>query len=453
MSEENLDARKELAVEDLLPGRLDRLPILTREQRNWVAILGAFYVFDTVDLSLAAYTSAAWRLHWGTTVGQIGLITSATFVGMIVGGMVGGRLSDRYGRRPLILGGVVVMSAASLATAFAQNFETVALLRIVTGIGLQAMAGNVLVYASETLPAAFRGRYSAIIVALGFLAVPVAAVLSTVIVPLSDDSWRWMYAIGALGAVVALTVGRRLPESVRWLVANGRIEEADRIVTRLEAECVRRTGGALQAPIPSTAVRPMSLREVLTRRFLGRLLIAAAGAIGVILIQYGFSSWIPVLLVERGYTQTQALTYSTALAVAGAIGAFSTYLYIDRWQRKYVIAVIALLTACSVLVFGFTGSMPLFFAIGLLGMACVNAVMSVMYAYLPELFPTGVRGVGVGSAHGAGRIAGIVGSLIVPAIYAGYGFSAVYVYVAVISVLLAGVIGVFGARTTKEGID
>ncbi|GAA2862046.1 MFS transporter [Pseudonocardia halophobica] len=444
---------KNRAADGLITARLERLPVLARKQRVWVAMLGAFYVFDMIDLSLGSYSSPAWRVEWGTTVGQFGIITSATFAGMMIGGLFGGRLADRFGRRPLILGGVLLMSAGSLATAFAQNYETVALLRVVTGIGIQAMAGTVLVYASEMLPTRQRGRCTALVVALGFLAVPLSAVLSTLIVPLSTGAWRWMFVIGALGAVVALLFGRRLPESVRWLLARGREDEAVRIVADLEADVQRRFDGPLPEPVPAPAVRPLPLRDLLSGRLVGRLLIGMLAAMGVIMIQYGFSSWIPVLLVERGYSQVESLQYSTAMAVAGAIGAFSTYLYIDRWQRKNVIATIAMIVAACVLVFGFTGSMPLFLGIGLLAMAAVNAVMSTVYAYLPELFPTGVRGAGVGAAQAAGRLAGIGGSLLVPAIYAGFGFSAIYVYVAVVCAILAVVVGVFGSRTTKVGLE
>lgn len=431
-------------------GRLDRLPTLTRTPRLWLVILGTFYAFDIFDLAVSGYVAPAWRTHWGTTVSQIGWVASATFAGSFVGAIVGGRLSDRFGRKKVILSGIALTSIGSLATALAPNIETVVALRFVTGMGIQAMVAALMVYLSEFLPTKLRGRFVSMIVAVGFTSAPVAAIFATVIVPLSGNSWRWMFVIGSLGAVVALCASGKLPESVRWLVANDRYGEAEQVVAGLEAEARVATGVPLPDPVPVFPVQHLGVRALLSRKHFGRLVVACIGMIGIILTQYGFASWIPVLLVERGYTNTEALTYSTTLAVAGAVGALSPYLYIDRWQRRFVVVGLALILAGTVLIFGFSGSMTLVFGIGLLTMAAINALTAVMYIYVPELFPTAIRGTGNGIAQGVGRISGIAGSFAVPIIYSGFGFSAIYVYVALVSVVLAVVFGVFGARTTNQ---
>ena len=93
----------EPAGHDDIAARLDRLPVITRTHRTWVVLLGALFVFDLVDLNSFAYAAPALRTQWGLSIGTVGVVTSAGFVGMFLGAIVGGRLSDRIGRRPVLI--------------------------------------------------------------------------------------------------------------------------------------------------------------------------------------------------------------------------------------------------------------------------------------------------------------------------------------------------------------
>src|SRR6266568_7407244 len=94
--------------------RLDRISVITRSHRTWVALLGIFFTFDLVDLNTFAYVAPALRSEWGLSITTVGAVTSASFLGMFAGGLLGGRLADRYGRRPTILVAATFYSACSL---------------------------------------------------------------------------------------------------------------------------------------------------------------------------------------------------------------------------------------------------------------------------------------------------------------------------------------------------
>ncbi|RYF45516.1 MAG: MFS transporter, partial [Comamonadaceae bacterium] len=145
----------------VLTARLDRIPTLTRKHIGLVALLISLFVFDIVDLSALSFVAPALREQWGLTLEELGLLTSTAFIGMFLGGLIGGRLADRFGRKPILLVGVVLFSLASIASAFAPNAEVLGVLRFILGFGLQMTTGAVLVIVSESFPKAFRGRVMA----------------------------------------------------------------------------------------------------------------------------------------------------------------------------------------------------------------------------------------------------------------------------------------------------
>jgi len=386
-----------------LGARIDRLPVATRTLRRMMVLVGFFYLFDAVDIVVFGNTVPAMRAQWGLSVNEIALGSAAPFVGMFIGALVGGQLADRFGRRRVILVSTVVYSVCCLATAFAPTYESVVVLRGLTGVGLQALVGAVMVYASELLPPRIRGRYLAIIAAIGAVAVPITALVSRIVVPLGDDTWRWMYVFGSLGILGVVSGYRRLPESPRWQVARGRPDLAEALVKRLESEAEAATGAPLPPPGPEPSIRTGSIRDLFARRYVKRTVVASTAMACFVLIAYGWSPWLPSLLTARGYTQAEALTFVTILGIASVAGAMTSSLLIDRWDRKNY--VFALTVALAVLLFAFaaTGSRPVMLVVGFAISMLIHALLTAVYTYAPEVFPTHLRGIGNGVVNGVGR--------------------------------------------------
>ncbi|GAA4490502.1 MFS transporter [Rhodococcus olei] len=418
-----------------------------------MVVVGFFYLFDAVDIVVFGNTAPAMRAEWGLSVTDIAWGSAAPFVGMFVGAVVGGQLADRFGRRPVVLGATVMYSICSFATAFAPSYEAVVVLRGLTGLGLQALTGAVMVYASELLPRHVRGRYLAIIAAIGAVAVPVTALISRLVVPLGESAWRWMYVFGALGILGVVSGYRRLPESPRWQVTRGRADLAESLVAKLEAEAEDATGGPLPLPGPEPLIRTGSVRELMARRYVKRTAVACVAMACFVLVAYGWSPWLPSLLTARGYTQAEALTFVSVLGIASVLGAFSSSLVIDRWDRKNYILVLT--SALSVVLFAFalSDSRPVMLVTGFVISMLIQALLTAVYTYAPEVFPTHLRGIGNGVVNSVGRIAGIAGPFIVAAVYNAFDFGAVFAYLAVVGLALGLVLSSLGERTSNRSLE
>lgn len=433
--------------------RLDRIPLATRSHRVWAALLCAVFLFELADLNTFAYVAPALREHWRVDVGGIGLVTSAAFVGMFVGALVGGRITDRFGRKRILIGSSVAYSLFSLASAFAPDLATLGVLRVLTGVGLEAMTVVGLIYVAEMFPAGRRGRYQSLILAVGLIGIPVMSWFARLVVPLGENGWRWVFVLGAVGVVAAVGMVRLLPESVRWLEAHGRSDEAERIVDGLEREARAAVGDLPEVqPLPQ-APEPARLRELFTGRLRSRTLLLAMVWIFGILGFYGFNAWVPTLLAAKGYDIVESLTYTAVLSIGAVPGALLAWPIIDRWERKYAILVIEAVVALFVIVYGFVSSLPVVLVSGFLVTLLLQMQTAFLYTYTPEVFPTRLRGVGTGFTNGIGRLAGVGGGVLVAAIYQSWGYTSVFVYVAVCMLLVGGLIALFGVRTTGVRLE
>ncbi len=433
--------------------RLDRIPALTRSHYQWMALLGFFFAFDLVDLNTFAYAAPALRSEWGLSIDDVGHISSIGFAGMFLGAVVGGRLSDRFGRRPVLLSAVVVFSVFSLLSAAAQNEWQLATLRFLTGVGLQAMTGVLLVWVSEMYPARIRGRSQSLILALGFIGVPIVAFTARAVVPIGPGYWRWVFVIGGVGLLGGLVALKRLPESLRWQSQNGHEEQAEALIARLEAEAVARTGTALPEPVERPMVPQAKLADLFRRGNLRRLVATTLVCVFLILCFYGFNAWVPTLLAANGYTTSQALNYSSILSIAAVPGALLAIPIIDRFDRRRVLLGIETVVAAMLLVFGLVDNAVTLVISGFLATMLLQCGVAVIYTYIAEVFPTSQRGLGAGIANGSGRLAGVIGATVVGWVFTGLGFTAVFVYLAIAAVLMGLVLAIAGDRTTQVALD
>lgn len=211
-----------------IPARLDRLPVMA-PHIVWISILAINLALEYYDNALFAYTMPAIADSTGLSLGQLGTVSSAFFVGMVAGALAGGWLSDRFGRRQVLVWSTLLYSLGALATAFAPNFEAMILARFVTGVGVQAATSVLLVYVAEMFPSKTRGRFVSILT-MGFVVVaPLVALLALVTIPGGGpDTWRHLFIIGSVGLLIAPLVRLVLPESVRWHISRGQFDRLSR---------------------------------------------------------------------------------------------------------------------------------------------------------------------------------------------------------------------------------
>lgn len=446
-------APQSLTSSEQISDRLNRIPAMTRTHRRWLYVLAALLVVDMADLNTFAYAAPGIREDWDLPVSNIATITAASFLGMFVGSIIGGRIADRIGRKRAIMWSTAVFSAFSLLSAFSFGTIDLAIYRVLTGVGLAALTIIVLTYVSEMFPQSYRGRAQTWIVVISLTGIPIMAWASRSIVPLGPGMWRWIFVLGSVGIPLILVVWRLLPESARWLQENGEHDRADAIVSILEAEARERIGGELPSPTAQPVVvtgHPSDLFRGIYRRRTIVLTIAMSLALSGF---YGYNSWVPTLLKEHGFTTEQSLTYSSVMSLATVPGAMLAILFIDRIERRTAVLLIYATVAALMLMFGFTDNTVVMVASGTLVTMLLQSATPVMYTYLPEIFPTGLRALGAGFCNGVGRLAVFGTSFLIAAILSAFGFAAVFLYMAG-AVAMAGVVmQLFGERTRGRTLN
>jgi MFS transporter, putative metabolite:H+ symporter len=426
--------------------RLDRLPIGSfHKQIVW--LIAYVFFFELGDLNTFAFAAPAIRVTWNLSISTIGYITSAAFFGMFLGSLIGGRLSDRLGRKRALIFSTAFYSGFSLLNAFVWNIAGLLITRFLTGAGLAAMTVVGITYISEMFPAKQRGAYQGWILTVGLFGIPVTAYLATWLISLGPWGWRLVFVWGSLG-VLLLFVSHLLEESPRWYENHGRLDEADAVLERIEAR-VRKEFGELP-PVPEVvAATPRSgkFSELFSSSLRGRTSMLIMMWIFEIVAFYGFVAWVPTLLAARGISIVKSLTWTAAMHVGAPIGALIGALVAERWERKWSLAVMAIVIAACGLMYGLSSKTLAVIIFGFLMSMLIQAFTVLWYTYTAECFPTNVRNSGTGLAYGAGRLANVFGPLVIAFVFIHYGYVSVFVYIATLWVLVGMIAGVFGPKT------
>jgi putative MFS transporter len=432
--------------------RLDRLPV-SAFHRDIVKLLAYIFFFELGDLNSFAFAAPGLRQAWHLSIGTISFITSATFVGMFIGATTGGWLSDRVGRKRALVLTTAWYSGFSLLNAFAWDTSSLVATRLLTGVGLSSMTVVAMTYISEMFPARVRGSYQARILTIGLCGIPVTAYVARFLIPFAAWGWRGVFVWGSLAMAFPLLAGR-LEESPRWFENNGRADEADAVMNRIEAR-VRAECGELPPVLAAPAVvpRPAGLRELVRSGSLGRLILLMSIWMCQTLGFYGFLSWVPTLLVERGFSVVRSLEQSSAMSIGAVPGAWIATRLSDRWERKSLIGIVAVAIALCGLGYGLSFQTATIVVFGFLVAMGQQVFAALLYAYTPECFPTQVRNTGTGLSYGMGRLAnGFVGPFIVAFLFQRYGYTSVFAYIAVCWAMVATLVTVFGPRTRGRAL-
>ena len=426
--------------------RLDRLPV-GRFHRRLMYVLAFVFFFDHSDINTLSFAAPAIMKFWQLKITTIAFFTSATFAGMFLGSVLGGMISDRIGRRRALLGTTIFYAGFSLLNAFAWNPLSLFVTRFLTGVGISAMTVVGIAYISEIYPARVRGSFQGWVMTFGLAGVPCTALVARAVVPLASWGWRLIFVWGAIGLLFPLFAGG-LEESPRWFENQGRFEEADAVLDRIEAQ-VRDQVGELP-PVEMHAARELKagkFSDLFGAGCVSRTTTLVITWICLTLGFFGFTTWVPTLLVAHGFSLVHSLTWTSAMTIAAIPGAALAGLFSDRFDRKWNITVIALLIAICGALYGLTFRVGFIVFFGFLVEMFLHTSMPLTYSYTAESFPSAIRNSGTGLAYGAGRLANVAGPLLIAFIFNHYGYKSVFAYIAALWILVALIVAVFGVRS------
>lgn len=375
----------------------------------WVAV--ALDGFDLVVLG--AVTPALLDYEpWGLTASGVGLLASYGLVGMMIGALTIGAVSDVIGRRKAVLFSVVSFSIFTALLAVAPSPEVFGLFRFLAGLGLGGLIPTAAALVSE-YAGMRRGGSSITFMMTGY---HVGGVLTALLaIPLLPSlGWRAMFVVGALPALVLVPLMlKNLPESPSFLIARGRRAEAERLAARhgitLPPEEIRDEVEAEKRTSPGG--RFGTLKTLFSGGFLvGTLAFSVASFMGLLLV-YGLNQWLPTIMRDAGYAMGAALAFLLVLNVGAVIGLLVAGPVADRYGSKVVCA--GWFALAAVFLFLLSVPMPLvvtYVAVGLTGVWVFSAQV-LLYAYVSKHYPTRSRGTALGWAAGIGRVGAICGPL------------------------------------------
>ena len=409
-----MDASTHASVNDIV-ARLERLPTSWWQVKARI-IVGVATFFDAFDALVIASILPVIAPLWKLSPPQIALMISAGFAGQLLGALLFGWMAERYGRMPAMIWSIALFAVMSLVCALAWNYDSLLIFRIIQGIGLGGEVPVAAVFISELARAKGRGRFVLLyelVFPIGLVAV---ALVGLWIVP--RFGWQMMFVIGALPAFVALVLRSLLPESPRWLAVRGRNAEAEAAMARIEAETQKAIGQPLPPPAPVAAVldKPASWSDLFGPLYLRRTLTVWVIWFAAYFVNYGLSAWLPTIYrTVFALPLDVSLRYGLITQCVGLLGTLICALVIDRVGRRWWFALSFAAAAIALAALTMYPSPTAEQALMCVTIAYlfVSTINIGLYLYTPELYPTRVRALAVGTSTAWLRLASMIGPPVV----------------------------------------
>jgi MFS transporter, putative metabolite:H+ symporter len=429
--------------------RLDRLPIAPFHYRIFFLIAAGMF-FDGYDLYIQAPVLGATVQSHFATLDTARWFVSLTFVGMTLGAVLAGVLGDRYGRRFTYQFNLMLFGIASLAAAFAVNAEMLNALRFVMGLGLGAEIVVGYGTMTEFVPPARRGKWMAFMAFVVVSGLPVTALLASLIIP--SYGWRPLFVVAGIGAIIVWYLRKNLPESPRWLEANGRGAEAEALLQTIEREVS--AGQPLLPPAPSVVVPSLGWRHLVGPSLLPRMVVGCVTLITINTLIFGFVNWIPTFFLQQGLGVTKSFWYTFVIdsgsLIGCAIGAFGA----DRIGRRRSIIGASLWAILFGAIYPFVTVPALVLGVGFLLMIGIYVLTAMLYGvYTAELFPTGVRLRANGICNFFGRGFTVFTPFFVVSLLKAYGVPGVLALMIGLLVIQIVVVALWGIEPAMRGLE
>jgi MFS transporter, AAHS family, 4-hydroxybenzoate transporter len=412
----------------------------TAFQKFVTALAALAVIFDGFDIQILGFTIPSLIREWQVSRTAFGPVLAVGLAGMVAGGLLAGYCGDRFGRRVTLIGCILTVGVATVATAFIHGLAGLTVLRFVCGMGAGGALPNATVLSAEFAPLGRRAAAVKIAVVCFPLGGMVGGLIAQQVLP--SAGWRALYLIGgAMPVVFAAVLGLVLPESPRYLALRpARWAQLERLLARMGRPVL--AGASFEDRAEDCTTRRASPRTLLgpglARNTVG-LWTAFFFCLGSLYLVIG---WLPALLTAQGLDLATASFGLAVFNFGGVIGVLLWAVLMIALGSRGPLLYGALACAASALALllvpvQINGRSTLLivglFVSGLLG----NAVQTAMYALAAYVYPTSVRTTGVAYSAGIGRAGGILSSLFGAAIIQS-GASAYWCTLAIAMVIAFG---------------
>lgn len=381
---------------------------------QWLVFALCFFIvlLDGFDTAAIGYIAPSLTTEWGIARPALAPVLSAALFGLAFGALSAGPLADRFGRKAILIGSVLVIGAACLTSAFSANLDQLVVLRFVTGLGLGAAMPNAVTLMSEYCP---DGRRAMVTNAM-FCGFPLGAAFGGFLAAWMIPLWGWRSVL-VLGGIAPLVLAAALlvllPESVRYMVAhNHPVERIRAVLRRISETAAGAANFVMTEKAPATKTRN-GIAVVLSRGYLvGSVMLWVAYFMGLVIF-YALINWMPILFKDAGLAPRDAALIA-ALFPLGGVGAILSGWLMDRFNANRIIAFGFVLTYGAVYAIGqVAGNVGLLVVTVFAAGTIMNTAQTSLPALAASFYPTHGRATGVAWMLGLGRFGGIGGSFLV----------------------------------------
>jgi benzoate transport len=403
-----------------------------------VAVTIGLNALDGFDVLSISFASPGIASEWGIDRAALGIVLSMELIGMALGSIFLGGLADKIGRRPTILGCLVVMTTGMYMATTVKGLIDLSIWRVITGLGIGGMLAAINAVAAEFANAK-RRHLSVSIMAIGY---PIGAVFGGLIVArlLRGHDWRSVFHFGAtVTALFIPLVFFLVPESVHWLTRKqpgGALDKVNRTLARMGRAAV----SAL--PVIPLDVRKRSGGDIFSPGLVTVTVLVTAAYFFHIMTFYFILKWVPKIVVDMGFSPSSAAGVLVWANVGGATGGAVLGILTQRFSVKQLTIIVMILSTAMVIVFGrVPADLHKLSVICAVAGFCTNAAIVGMYAIFAHAFPTHVRASGTGFAVGVGRGGSVFAPIVAGFLFKwGYELPTVAVLMSFGSVVAAGLL-------------
>ena len=431
-------------------------------------LLGVF--FDSLEQNAVGVTGPLLRKAWNLTTGDIGFLNTVTFTMVALGRLMTGAIADQYGRRALLIVNLVIFAFGSLLCALAPSYGFLAMARGIVGFGLGGEIAVAVVMVSEYFGAKQRGTAVAFInvTAAGFgnMLAPAFGILVFTLFP-GEDSWRWVFGLLFIPAVLVVFFRRWVPETPRFLAQQGKIHEANEVISRLAqgdltSKTVQVTQSITQpevdASAPATAgVAKKSRFDIFKGKYLNRTIVLSIGVACSYAAQFSVLTLMATILVQSGYAINKSLWYTLVMQSGSLVGALTAAFFARRLPRKMTLSIAAIIGIVGAGTLGWIGgtSIALIIACGWIFNFAVIICNTTIWLFAPENYPTRIRGFGTAFILAVGSLSGGLFPVIAGKVFDAHGLGSMFSILACLFVIIGVTIQfipeTFGMAMEEDG--
>ncbi|CKE53391.1 MFS transporter [Bacillus cereus group sp. MYBK77-1] len=350
-------------------------------KRKLLGMAGLGWLFDAMDVGMLSFVMVALQKDWGLSTQEMGWIGSINSIGMAVGALVFGILSDKIGRKSVFIITLLLFSIGSGLTALTTTLAMFLVLRFLIGMGLGGELPVASTLVSESVEAHERGKIVVLLESFWAGGWLIAALISYFVIP--KYGWEVAMILSAVPALYALYLRWNLPDSPRFQ----KVEKRPSVIE--------------------------NIKSVWSGEYRKATIMLWILWFSVVFSYYGMFLWLPSVMVLKGFSLIKSFQYVLIMTLAQLPGYFTAAWFIERLGRKFVLVTYLIGTACSAYLFGVAESLTVLIVAGMLLSFFNLGAWGALYAYTPEQYPTVIRGTGAGMAAAFGRIGGILGPLLV----------------------------------------